>query len=164
MITAASARPGRAEGIEVYDLPTQYVTRAELVFRGIEHGDTSYEVRIFLNAPDADGDTPRTVDAGYAGHVSVSGHGHHTGTSPSQPRAPIDVIIDVTDAFHRAVETRGSVESVTLVPMAHPTEGEADPVVTSSLWKFADFELRTREAPRHQSMHIVDEFGSVADA
>ena len=164
MVTAASARPGRAEGIEVYDLPTQYVTRAELVFRGIEHGDTSYEVRIFFNTPDADGDTPRTVDAGYAGHVSVSGHGHHTGDPPSQPRTPIDVIIDVTDGFHRAVETRGSVESVTLVPMTHPTATDAEPVVATSLWKFADFELRTREAPAHPSTHIVDEFGSVVDA
>jgi hypothetical protein len=157
MVAAASAKPGRVAGIEVYDLPTQRVTKAELVFRGIEHGDTSYEVRIFFNLPDADGDTPRTTDAGYAGHVSVSGHGHHTGPRPDHPRAPIDVTIDVTEAFHRALETRGGVESVTLVPMT-----EAG--VRGALWRFADFELRTHEEPVHRAAHIVDEFGSVGEA
>jgi len=156
MVSASSAKPGRAPGIEVYDLPAQHVTRAELVFRGIEHGDTSYEVRIFFNTPDADGDTSRATDAGYAGHVSVSGHGHHTGPQPDHPRSPIDVTIDVTGAFHRALEARGGVESVTLVPMT-----EAG--VTGGLWKFADFELRTHEEAVHRAAHVVDEFGTVAD-
>ena len=156
MVTAASAKPGRVDGIEVYDLPRQRITRAELVFRGIEHGDTSYEVRIFFNTPDADGDTSRTLDAGYAGHVSVSGHAHHTGPQPTHPRTPIDVTIDVTDAFHRAVEQTGSVSTITLVPIA---EG----AVTDSHWKYDDFELRTHEELAHQHTHIVDEFGAIAD-
>lgn len=163
MVSSAFAQPGRAAGIEVYALPTRRVTRAELVFRGIEHGDTSYEVRIFFNAPDADGATPPTADAGYAGHVSVSGHGQHTGPPPEHPRLPIDVTIDVTDAFHRAVETAGGLTSVTLVPLTHPAAGEGDPVVVASLWKFADFQLRTHEEPVHESTHIVDEFGSIVD-
>jgi hypothetical protein len=164
MVTAASATPGRVEGIEVYDLSTQRVTRAELVFRGIEHGDTSYEVRIFFNAPDADGETPRTVDAGYAGHVSVSGHGHHTGPQPDHPRTPIDVTIDVTEAFHRALDTHGGVQSATLIPMTRPGAGGGDAEVAHSLWKFADFELRTHEDPARHASHVVDEFGAVSDA
>ena len=156
MISAESAKPGRVPGVEVYDLPKQHVVRAELHVRGIEHGETSYEVRIFFNAPDADGDTPRTVDAGYAGHIAVSGHGHHTGPQPAHPRAPIDVTIDVTDAFHRAVDTLGGVESVTLVPTA-------DGAVVDSHWKFADFELRTHDESPHGHTHPVDEFGSVND-
>lgn len=163
MVTAASAKPGRSAGIEVYDLPTRRITRAEIVFRGVEHGDTSYEVRIFFNTPDADGDTPRTLDAGYAGHLSVSGHRHHTGPQPAHPRTPLDVTIDVTDAFHRAVETRGSVASVTFVPMTHPAPGDGDPTVTDTLWKYGDFELRTHDEPEHEHTHIVDEFGSVTD-
>src|SRR5262249_38712205 len=129
MVSAASAKPGRVAGIEVYDLdPTVRAVatgelHAELVVTGIEHGDASYEVRVFFNAPDADGDTPRTVDAGYAGHISVSGHGHHTGDDPARPRVPIDVKVDVSDAFRRAVATAGGVESVTLVPMTNPTPG-----------------------------------------
>src|SRR5262245_17044478 len=157
MVTAASAKPGRVEGIEVYDLPRQRVTKAELVFRGIEHGDSSYEVRIFFNTPDADGDTPATPDAGYAGHVAVSGHGHHTGPQPDHPRAPIDVTIDVTNAFHRALEVRGGVASLTLVPVT-------DAGVTERLCGFADFGLRTHEESVHGAAHIVDEFGSVSDA
>ena len=162
MVTAASARPGRIEGIEVYDLDPPLTapstnTHAALVVRGIEHGDTSYEVRIFFNAPSADDQTPRTADAGYGGHVSVSGHGHHLGDDEHRPRLPIDVTIDVTDAFRRAVETSDGVNSVTLVPIA-------DDAVTNALWRFSEFELRTHHEPMHASAHIVDEFGSVADA
>jgi len=163
MVTASSAKPGRAPGIEVYELPSQHVTRADLVVRGVEHGDTAYEVRIFFNAPEADGNTPRTAAAGYAGHISVSGHRHHTGPQPDHPRAPIDLTIDVTDAFHRAVETRGRVQWITLVPMTHPAAGDGDPAVTDSLWRFDDFELRTHEEPVHGAAHPVDEFGSVTD-
>jgi hypothetical protein len=156
MVSAASAKPGRAPGIEVYELPSQHVTHAELVVRGIEHGDTAYEVRIFFNAPEADGDTARTAQAGYAGHISISGHGHHTGPQPDHPRAPIDLTIDVTDAFHHAVETRGRVQWITLIPVA-------DGTVTDTLWRYDDFELRTHEEPVHGAAHIVDEFGAVTD-
>ena len=162
MVTAASATPGRHEGIEVYalDPPVRADTsgelRADLAVRGIQHGDTSYEVRIFFNTPDADGDTPRTAEAGYAGHISVSGHGHHTGDDPNRPRLPIDVKVDVSDAFRHAVETAGGVDSVTLVPIANDA-------VTSSLWKFADFELHAHTEPAHEHTHPVDEFGSITD-
>jgi hypothetical protein len=162
MVTAAAAEPGRVEGIEVYELDPPVRSNesgelhADVVVHGIEHGDTSYEVRIFFNAPDADGDTPRTTDAGYAGHISVSGHGHHTGDDPNRPRLPIDVKVDVSDAFRGAVETAGAVETVTLVPIAGG-------VVTASLWKFADFELHAHAEPAHGHAHPVDEFGSVTD-
>ena len=162
MVTADAAKPGRIHGIEVYDLDPPVAsavsaeTHAAFVVRGIEHGDTSYEVRIFFNAPDADGDTPRTVDAGYAGHVSVSGHGHQLGDDEDRPRLPIDVTIDVTDAFRRACQSSGGVGSVTLVPMTGAG-------ITDELWKFADFELHTHAEPPHESTHVVDEFGSVTD-
>ena len=162
MVTAASAKPGRVNGVEVYDLGPQVRAEAsgelhaDFVVRGIEHGDTSYEVRIFFNAPDADGDTARTTDAGYAGHISISGHGHHTGDDPDRPHLPIDVKIDVTDAFGQAVGATGGVQTITLVPVA-------DGTVSESLWRFSDFELRVHAEPAHGSAHIVDEFGSVTD-
>jgi hypothetical protein len=162
VVTAAAAQPGRVEGIEVYDLdpPVRAAPsgelRADLAVHGIEHGDTSYEVRIFFNAPDADGDTPRTAEAGYAGHISVSGHGHHTGDDPNRPRLPIDVKVDVSDALARAVETAAAVQSVTLVPIANGT-------VTGAVWKFADFELHAHTEPAHGHTHPVDEFGSLTD-
>jgi hypothetical protein len=169
MVTATSAKPGRAAGIEVYELsppvrPNEEETRAELVVRGIEHGDTSYEVRIFFDAPDADDQTPRTIDAGYAGHVSVSGHRHHLGEDDHRPRLPIDITIDVTEAFDHALDTHGGVETVTLVPMTQPTDADTEPAVSESLWRFGDFELRTHAEPAHESKHVVDEFGSVSDA
>jgi len=162
MVTAAAAKPGRVEGIEVYALvpPVRAALsgelRADFLVRGIEHGDTSYEVRIFFNTPDADGDAARTTEAGYAGHISVSGHGHHTGDDPHRPRLPIDVKVDVSDAFRHAHDTKGGVATVTLVPLA-------DGTVTGSLWKFADFELRAHAETPHDHPHPVHEFGSVTD-
>ena len=49
--------------------------RADLVFSGVDHSQTSYEVRVFLNNPTADASTPRTAEHGYAGRFVVFGHG-----------------------------------------------------------------------------------------
>ena len=40
--------------------------RADLVFEGVPHDLMSYEVRIFLDNPEADADTPRDFERGYA--------------------------------------------------------------------------------------------------
>ena len=48
---------------------------AELIVYGVDHSGPSYEVRVFLDAPDADVTTPLTPDEGYAGCFTVSGHG-----------------------------------------------------------------------------------------
>jgi len=48
---------------------------AELLVYGVDHSSPSYEVRVFLDAPDADVMTPLELDAGYAGCFTVFGHG-----------------------------------------------------------------------------------------
>jgi hypothetical protein len=48
--------------------------RADLVFYGVEHSGPSYEGRVFLDAPDADGNTPLDSASGYAGSFYVFGH------------------------------------------------------------------------------------------
>ena len=69
MVPAASMSAGAAPGVLVADVsfrPTSpeegRFTRADLVFSGVDHSETSYEVRVFLNNPSADASTPRTAE------------------------------------------------------------------------------------------------------
>jgi tyrosinase len=50
-------------------------TSAELLVYGVDHSGPSYEVRVFLDAPEADAHTPLELQAGYAGCFTVFGHG-----------------------------------------------------------------------------------------
>jgi hypothetical protein len=57
--------------------PSSAVSRAQIVFSGVEQAGPSFEGRVFLNNPDADETTPRTSEAGYAGSFHVFGYGPH---------------------------------------------------------------------------------------
>jgi hypothetical protein len=59
------------------DVPAdrEEITRADLIFYGVDHSGPSYEARIFLDNPRADADTPRDIEQGYAGNFAVFGHG-----------------------------------------------------------------------------------------
>ena len=121
MVPAASMTTGTAPGVLVADVsfrPTSpeegRFTRADLVFSGVDHSQTSYEVRVFLNNPTADASTPRTAEHGYAGRFVIFGHGGCFGDDghcevPSEPRAsmrlahltPQTKLVTVTDALRR---------------------------------------------------------------
>jgi tyrosinase len=115
------------------------LSRADLVFYGVEHAGPSYEARIFIDNPGADADTERVAEQGYAGAFSVFGHngcfgaeGHclpdqrHTDEfdvrAPHPLRALTKTVI-ATDAIRRAV-VDASVRQVTLtvVPVT-PDDG-----------------------------------------
>jgi tyrosinase len=59
--------------IELPDIELPFV-RADLVFYGLDHSGSSYEGRVFLNAPDADHGTARE-DPAWAGSFYLFGHG-----------------------------------------------------------------------------------------
>jgi hypothetical protein len=173
MVAAAAATPGTVKGIEVYELPPAVpmdarfaeagvpgpsFSRVDLVFRGIDHSSASYEVRIFFNNREATDDTPESLEDGFAGDFTIFGHGGCFGDVDhcevtdqgvraedlryEHPMKPVEVTVDVTDAYRYALEHAGGVESVTLVPMSQAPR-RADRGITDSLWKFADWELRT---------------------
>ena len=50
------------------------LSRADLVFYGVDHSGPSYEARVFVNNPKADAATERALDNGYAGAFTVFGH------------------------------------------------------------------------------------------
>lgn len=104
--------------------------RVDLVFYDVDHSGASFEARVFINAPDADADTPRD-DPRYAGSFTIFGHGGCFGDIghcdvPSGPRDPFDLrpphdlvpaskTVVITDAFKRLVGPQDETMTVTVV-------------------------------------------------
>ena len=164
MVAAAAARAGDTEQTLVVDLPfpgTEGLTpftRADVVFTGVDHSGTSYEVRLFLNNPAATAGTARTPESGYAGRFTVFGHGgcygdeghcdvpapatDSTEMRPAHPLTPLDTYVTITDALRRAIAHGGALETVTLVPVSI-TPRRADRRPEPELLHFADVSLQT---------------------
>jgi hypothetical protein len=122
------------------DIPAERedITRADLVFYGVDHSGPSYEARIFLDNPRANADTPRDVERGYAGSFVVFGHGGCYGDEghcapedrfsdefdirPPHPLTRFTRTVTVTDALKR---TTG--EQVTVHVVALPRETRDGP-------------------------------------
>ncbi len=113
------------------------ITRADLVFYGVDHSGSSYEARIFINAPEADADTPRD-DPSYAGSFCIFGHGGCFGDVghcdvPTDPPDPFDLrpphqllpaakTVIVTEAFKRLVAPDDETMTVTVVAVVPGAE------------------------------------------
>jgi hypothetical protein len=168
MVAATAARPGEREQTLVVDLAFPPETgeaefsRADVVIRGLDHSQISYEVRVFLNNPSATADTPRTAEYGYAGRVTVFGHGgcygdpghcevpppstDPTDLRPPHPLTPLDTYVTVTDALRSVLERDGALRTLTLVPISIPpshTERKPAP----ELLRFDDVSLYTYLTP-----------------
>ena len=106
-------------------------TRADLRFEGVDHSQTTYEARVFLNNTNASAETPTTLDQGYAGRFHIFGHGGCLGDvghcelrgprRPFDPRpahalTPATKFIVATDAIRQAL-TKGTRVTVTVVPI-----------------------------------------------
>jgi hypothetical protein len=111
--------------------------RADVVFQEVDHSGPSFEVRLFFNNPDADADTPRSAEEGYAGRFTVFGHGgcygdighcdvpapttDPTDLRPAHPLTPLDTYVTVTGALRRLADAGEPLQTVTLVPVVlHP--------------------------------------------
>jgi hypothetical protein len=67
------------------------MSRADLIFYGVDHSGPSYEARVFIDNPSAGPETPVEPEHGYAGSFTVFGHagcfgdeGHCIRTSATQ--------------------------------------------------------------------------------
>jgi tyrosinase len=116
------------------------ITRADLVFYGVDHSGPSYEARVYLNNPDADPDTPREPDHGYAGYFTVFGHdgcygdeghcllGQRTSdvfdVRAPHPLRPFTKTVIATEAVLRAIKDAAVTEvSVTVVAVLPEDDG-----------------------------------------
>ncbi len=119
----------------------QEITRADLVFYGVGHRGSSYEGRIFFNAPDAGPTTAMELDAGYAGSFTVFGHGGCYGDvghcdvptepttdafdlRPPHPLTPYNLSVIVTEALKRVDGDQVTVTVVPVVPGDEQPETE----------------------------------------
>jgi hypothetical protein len=106
-------------------------TRADIVFEDVDHSGASFEARVFLNNPDADENTEKTLESGYAGAFHIFGHGGCLGDDenhcavhprrpydprPAHPLTPGRKVVIATDAVRRALE-QGDTATVTVVPI-----------------------------------------------
>jgi tyrosinase len=121
--------------------PTQETAfkRADLVFEGVDHARDSYEVRVFLNNKDADEQTARSPETGYAGRFVVFGHGRCFGeqdhcepalaAAPAQaidpsgghqhPLTPETRILTITEPLRRILSAPGRrLKTLTFVPVS----------------------------------------------
>ena len=104
--------------------------RADIEFRDVDHSGASFEARVFLNNPDADEHTERSLESGYAGTFHIFGHGGCFGDEghcevvprraydprPAHQLTPGRKVVIATDAVRRALE-RGATATVTVVPI-----------------------------------------------
>ncbi len=116
-------------------------TRADLVFYGVEHRGSSFEARVFLNAPEAHLDDDLDLQRGFAGSFVVFGHGGCYGDDghchvPAGPRDPFDKrpphgmtpltkFVDVTDSLHLA-RRQAETLVVTVVPVVPKREAAVE--------------------------------------
>ena len=167
MPTSEQMETGKEEGIlrtalrlEPARSDEERFSRADLIFTGVDHSSVSYEVRVFLNNPDADESTPRNEEAGYGGRFVMFGHGGCYGDAghcevPADPRrAAHDLrpehslvgqtrIVTITRALQRVLDaSEDGLESVTLVPISKEPQKEARGL-SADLFQFATMELRT---------------------
>jgi hypothetical protein len=177
MVTAAAARTGDTGQTLVIDLPFPAeeglapFTRADVVVTGVDHSETSYEVRLYLNNPAATADTPRTAEHGYAGRFTVFGHGgcygdeghcevpapstDSTDLRPAHPLTPLDTYVTITDALRQVLARDGALQTVTLVPVAI-TPRRADRRPAPELLHFAEVTLRTYLTPTEADAEPAD--------
>jgi tyrosinase len=114
------------------------VPKVELRFHKVKHPKNSFEIRVFLNQPDANASTPIENNPHYAGSLFVFGHGECGGDAghcepPETPRGPFDLrpphhltpmelSLDASDAVAAIAKTGVAPTSgitVTLVAVDH---------------------------------------------
>jgi hypothetical protein len=107
--------------------------RADLVFYGVDHSGPSFEAHVFLDQPEADEQTPRDLEHGYAGSFTVFGHDGCYGDvghcdvrqgppkdpfdiRPPHPLTPLTKTVIATEAVEQVSEPTFTVTVVPLVP------------------------------------------------
>jgi tyrosinase len=133
------------------DVPAdrEEVTRADLVFYGVDHAGPSYEARVFLDNPDADANTPRDRDSGYAGSFTVFGHGGCYGDEghcapgdrqrdefdrrPPHPLTPQIRSLEITEALKSTSGNRVRVDVVIVVRQSKVSAAREDVSPCSSV-------------------------------
>jgi hypothetical protein len=145
--------------------PTQGTAfeRADLVFEGVDHAQGSYEVRVFLNNKNADEQTARSPETGYAGRFVVFGHGRcfgeqdhcepalaaapagaiDPGGGHQHPLTPETRILTITEPLRRILSAPGKrLKTLTFVSVSKAPRREQRGLAPG-LFKYRRVSLRT---------------------
>lgn len=100
--------------------------RADIVVDGLDQAGSSFELRIFVNNPEATAATAPAGEDGYAGSIWVYGYGVPPASlldeSDGAGRLAMTRSVVATDAVRRAL-AQGPTASLTLVPVAADSPG-----------------------------------------
>ena len=96
--------------------------RADIEVAGLDQAGSSFELRIFLNNPDANAATEHSEERGYAGSIYVYGYGRPPESMRDDPRLPMTRSIIATEAVARA-RAEGPTASLTLVAVPADSPG-----------------------------------------
>jgi hypothetical protein len=113
---------------------------AQLIFYEVEHAGPSFRALVFINAPEADIDTPEEAETGFAGSFVIFGHGGCVGdeghcdvpahdkdafdSRPLHPLTPQTKTVDIGAALKRA-HGEGDHLTVTVLALV-PGEEQAE--------------------------------------
>jgi len=113
---------------------------AVLEFHKVDHSGASFQGRVFFNNPEANEQTPQTLENGNAGRFHIFGHGRCWGDPghccvPTERRAfdprsphpltPREVQVDVTQALQN-VARKSEPLKITVVPVIYSAPEESD--------------------------------------
>lgn len=136
-----------------------FIPRFDIVFESVNHSEGSYEVRVFINNPEAGIFTPKSQKDGYAGRFVVFGHGGCFGSKGhcdydaldfdivnperSHPVAPIRRVVTVPNGLiENYAKSRSRVKTLTLVPISKSGEhARAESAV--DIFQYSDISIRT---------------------
>jgi len=120
--------------LELPDPADLDLTRVDLQVFGVGHREASYEVRVFLNQPEADDSTASDAEHGYAGSFFVFGHGgcvgdamhchvpedppHRYDIRPRHKLSPQTRVVSITEAWRRLSSQAESTLSTTVALVA----------------------------------------------
>ena len=118
--------------------------RADLIFYGVDHSGSSFQARVYLDAPRADASSGRD-DPRYAGAFHVFGHGGCFGDEghcdvPSEPGDPFDLelphpltpqtkVVDITEALRAHVDVTKPDQSVRVTVVAETVRDRPNDVL-----------------------------------
>ena len=135
--------------LELPDADT--IDRADLLFYGIDHSSTSFEARVFLDAPDANHETPRD-HPNCAGSFYIFGHGGCFGDfghcdvverddpydlRPPHQLLPATRILTITDVLAR-LRRRGQT-SINVTVVAHAVGDNPNDVLAFDTIRLASY-------------------------
>jgi tyrosinase len=120
------------------------LSRADLVFYGVDHSGSSFQARVYLDADDVDPSTGRD-HPGYAGAFYVFGHGGCFGDKghcdvPDEPPDPFDVraphpltphtkLVTITDALTRVVDLTKADQTLKVTVVAETVRDRSNSVL-----------------------------------